>query len=106
MPHPCRVGLFVLFTLYFAAGLRAHAPAADMIGAANALLAALSPEEKTKATYPLTDKERENWNFVPLARAGLPLKDMSTAQQELAFALLRTGLSHAGVARAEAIISL
>jgi hypothetical protein len=31
---------------------------------------------------------------------------MSSAQQELAFALLRTGLSHAGMARAEAIISL
>jgi len=106
MRYPNRIGLVVLFALSFAAGVRAHAPAVDMVAAANAFLTPLSPEQKKMATYALTDKERENWNFVPLARAGLPLKDMSPAQQELAFALLRTGLSHAGMARAEAIISL
>ena len=106
MRYPLRVALVVLFTVGSTVGLRAHAPAVDMVAAANALLTALSPEQKTKAAYPLTDKERENWNFVPLARSGLPLKDMNEAQQKLAFALLRTGLSHTGMARAEAIISL
>jgi hypothetical protein len=77
-----------------------------MLEAANVLLAALSPEQKNKVSYPLTHKERENWNFVPIARAGLPLKDMTPAQQDLSLALLRTGLSHSGAARAEAIISL
>jgi hypothetical protein len=106
MRYPLRVTLVALFTVGSIAGLRAHAPAVDMVAAANALLTTLSEEQKIKATYPLTDKERENWNFVPLARSGLPLKDMTAAQQELAFALLRTGLSHTGMARAEAIISL
>lgn len=95
----------MVFSVCCAVGM-AHAPAVDMVAAANTLLTALSPEQKKTATYPLTDKERENWNFVPLARTGLPLKDMNPAQQEHAFALLRTGLSHAGMARAEAIISL
>src|SRR5688572_2892074 len=106
MRYPYRIGLVVLFALSAAVAVRAHAPAVDMVAAANALLTTLSPEQKKMATYSLTDKERENWNYVPLARSGLPLKDMSSAQQELAFALLRTGLSHAGMARAESIISL
>jgi hypothetical protein len=106
MRTPCRIGFLALIALLSIASLRAHAPAGDMLGAANALLAALSPEQKSKASYPLTDKERENWNFVPLARSGLPLKEMSPAQQELSLALLRTGLSHSGAARAETVISL
>ena len=106
MRSPLRIGLAVVFILFVGSGLRAHAPASDMLSAANALLATLSPEQKTKISYPLTDKERENWNFVPLARAGLPLKEMSPAQQELSLALLRTGLSHSGASRAEAVISL
>src|SRR5688500_215476 len=106
MRYPLRVTLVALLIVGSIADLKAHAPAVDMVAAANALLTTLSAEQKTTATYPLTDKERENWNFVPLARSGLPLKDMSAPQQELAFALLRTGLSHTGMARAEAIISL
>jgi hypothetical protein len=54
----------------------------------------------------LTDAERENWNFVPLERNGLPFKKMSTAQQALGIALLRTGLSHTGMARAQAIMAM
>jgi hypothetical protein len=41
-----------------------------------------------------------------MARQGLPLKDMNPAQHDLALALLRTGLSRAGMTRAEAIISM
>jgi hypothetical protein len=93
---------FVLISV----ALRAHAPAVDMLDAANGFLNALSPEQKSKATYALTDDERENWNFVPTARNGVPLGDLSPAQHELALALLRSGLSHAGFARADAIRSL
>jgi hypothetical protein len=106
MRYPRRLGLLMAFSVCCAVGMKAHAPAVDMVNAAQKFLGSLSSDEQKKATYPLTDTERENWNFVPLARAGLPLKDMSPAQQDHAFALLRTGLSHAGMARAEAIISL
>jgi hypothetical protein len=101
-----RVLAFVGFIFLVAPQARAHMPATDMLDAANKLLAALSPEQKSKATYPLTDDERENWNFVPIARHGLPLKEMTPAQHDLALALLRTGLGHAGLARAEAIMSM
>jgi hypothetical protein len=104
-PHPgIRFALPVL--LFLAPLARAHEPAEEMRDAANALLATLNDEQKTKAIFPLNDAERENWNFVPLARSGLPFKQMTPAQHDLALALLRTGLSQRGFARAEAIISM
>lgn len=85
---------------------RAHAPATDMLTAAQGWLESLSAAQKKQATFTLADPERENWFFTPVPRQGLPLKQMDRKQQDLARALLRTGLSHAGLARAEAIISL
>ncbi len=97
---------FALPLLLAGLPLRAHEPAADMLAASSAFLGSLSPDQASKATYKLTDRERENWNFIPTPRAGLPLAAMSPAQQDLALALLRTGLSHAGTARAEAIMAM
>lgn len=103
--------LLASLALAFSTGIaRAHShdylPASEMLGAANRLLAALTPEQKAKAMFALTDAERENWNFVPVARSGLPFKQMTPEQHKLTLALLRTGLSQRGFARAEAIISL
>lgn len=85
---------------------RGHEAATEMVAAAKTFLAALNAEQQKQATYTLTDPERENWNFVPIARQGLPLKKMTTEQNALSLALLRTGLSHTGVARANAVIQL
>ena len=97
---------FVVVALGTSPLLRAHAPATDMLNAATEFLAGLKPTQRQQATYPLTDAERENWNFVPLARHGLPFKQMTPDQHERALGLLRTGLSQAGMARADAIISM
>ncbi len=77
-----------------------------MAAAAGRFLGALNADQKKQATYALTDAERENWTFVPIERHGLPFKKMSTEQHALGLALLRTGLSHTGMARANAIISM
>jgi hypothetical protein len=99
--------LLLVFVVFVAAPLlRAHEAATDMVAAANTFLGMLSAEQKKQATYPLTDAERENWNFVPIERQGLPFKKMSTEQQALGLALLRTGLSHTGMARANATMSM
>lgn len=106
MTPPLRLVCLAFGWLVFAAPAFAHAPAVDMLEAAKKFLGALSPEQAKQATYALTDPERENWNFVPLARQGLPFKQMNAAQHEFALALLRTGLGQRGIARAEAIISM
>jgi hypothetical protein len=105
--RPTPRSLLICATLFVCAPfVRAHEVAIDMLSAANAYLAALTPEQKKKATYAMTHDERENWNFVPIARNGLPFKETSPQIQALGIALLRTGLSHTGVAKAQAVMQL
>ncbi|MEO6568182.1 MAG: DUF3500 domain-containing protein [Opitutaceae bacterium] len=84
----------------------AHEAVDAMFAAATAYLNALTPEQKQKAVYPLTNAERENWNFVPIARNGLSFKETSTQVYTLGLALLRTGVSHSGMAKAQAVMQL
>src|SRR5688500_17219980 len=56
---------------------------ADMLQAADAFLASLSTAQRSKALFTFDDAERLNWHFVPRARRGLPLKEMSAAQREM-----------------------
>jgi hypothetical protein len=74
--------------------------------AAKQFLDSLTPEEKAKATFSFDDAERENWFFTPVPRKGLPLREMTVAQQHLATALLTAGLSQQGLIKAETIMSM
>jgi hypothetical protein len=73
---------------------------------ANRFLAALTPEQRARAVIAFDSDERLNWHFVPRDRKGLPLRDMTPAQQHLAAALLAAGLSHEGYIKAATIMSL
>jgi hypothetical protein len=77
-----------------------------MAESANRFLASLTPEQKTKATFAFEDAERVNWAFVPQERKGLPLREMTMFQKQLAYALLNAGLSQTGFAKAVTIMSL
>jgi hypothetical protein len=79
---------------------------ATMTVAANQFLESLTAEQKAKATFSFEDEERQNWFFTPVPRKGLPLREMTVAQQHLATALLSAGLSQQGVIKAETIMSL
>jgi hypothetical protein len=79
---------------------------AGMLEAANAFLASLEPAQRAKALFEFADAERLNWHFVPRARRGLPLKEMSAEQRELARDILRAGLSRRGYLAASTIIDL
>jgi hypothetical protein len=78
----------------------------EMAAAATNFLNALTLEQQAQATYAFTNEERFDWHFIPRPRKGLPLKQMSSAQQRLALALLNTGLSQRGYAKALTIMSL
>src|SRR2546421_12767016 len=97
---------FLILAFLCPAAAPASAPGRDMADAANNFLAALNPEQKTKATYEFRDDERFDWHFVPKARKGLPLKDMTPPQRLLAHALLNSGLSQRGYMKATTIMSL
>src|SRR5579884_4531460 len=89
--------------------IHAHpqAPSASiMTETANRFLAALTPEQNAKATFPFDADERMNWHFIPKERKGLPLREMSPYQRHLASALLAAGLSQQGYIKAVSIMSL
>src|SRR5262245_48124777 len=104
--------LFVCVGLAYVA--QEAAPAGTkMTTAAQAFLAKLSPEQRTKATFTFDNAERTNWHFVPLqtpdrkpTRKGLPLEEMSADQKQAALDLLRACTSDAGYQRATTIMSL
>jgi hypothetical protein len=77
-----------------------------MTEAANRFLAALTPEQKAKATFSFEDDERQNWHFIPKERKGLPLREMNSYQKHLAAALLSAGLSQQGYIKAVTVMSL
>ena len=84
----------------------AHAPAEEMEQSANALLAALDQGQRATATFSFSDQQRKDWHFIPRTRQGLPLKEMSTSQRQLAYALLQTPLSHRGLMKSLHIMTL
>src|SRR5687768_1242046 len=79
---------------------------AEMQTAADAFLASLSAAQRSKALFAFDDAERLNWHFVPRARRGLALKEMSAQQRELARGILKAGLSRRGYLTASTIIDL
>jgi hypothetical protein len=81
-------------------------PGATMAAAANDLLAAFTPEQKKQATFALEDAHRTTWFYVPLARKGIPFKQMTPAQRTAALRLLRAGLSQPGFDKATNIMEL
>jgi hypothetical protein len=108
-----RVALFVLVLAAFGAAVvsaqRTPTAAAAMTTAAAQWLDSLSAEQRKQATYPLESDEYLRWNFIPteaFPRNGVRLKDMTDAQQKLAHALLRSGLSDRGYQTYTAIIAL
>jgi hypothetical protein len=95
------IGIVLLASAYS----RLHS-ASVMSDTAKAFLASLTPEERARATFQFQDEERFNWHYIPKARKGLPLKDMTPPQKHLAHALLSAGLSQRGYIKAISIMSL
>ena len=98
--------LLLCFVVFTSQPVRAHPAAEEMAAAANNFLAALNPEQHAKAVYEMKDEERFDWHFIPKARKGLPIKEMTPSQRNLAHALLSTGLSQSGYVKATTIMSL
>ncbi len=84
-----------------------------MKAAAEAFLAALTPELKKKAMFAFDDPHRLKWFFTPqqdknknFTRKGVRLEEMTAEQKQAAMALLRSGLSARGYEQAVTIIGL
>lgn len=85
---------------------KAHSPSEAMAEAATHFLASLDRQQREKVQFTFEHQERLNWQFVPMERAGLSLKEMKPSQQHLAVALLNSALSHRGLSKALNIMAL
>ncbi len=72
--------------------------------AAQRFMDALDPAMQAK--YLFRDAERGNFHFFPIARRGVPLKDLKNGQRHLGMALMSAALSHVGNQKALVIMSL
>lgn len=95
------IGIVLLTSAY----TRIHS-ASVMSDAAKAFLASLNADQRAQATFQFTDDQRFDWHFIPKPRKGLPLRDMTGEQKQLAHALLAAGLSQRGYIKASTIMSL
>jgi hypothetical protein len=96
----------VLLSFTYIQNAFGHVVADDMAAAASKFLAALSAEQKSKATFEFKDNERLNWHYIPRDRKGLSFGEMKPEQQRLAHALIQSAMSQHGYAKATNIISL
>lgn len=63
--------------------------------------------QRARGLRPFGEAARTDWHFVPKpARKGVQLRDMTSAQEEAAFAVLRAALSQAGYDKSLTIMSL
>jgi hypothetical protein len=83
--------------------------ATNMAQAATSFLESLDSAQRNKAAYAFADAERFRWHWTTprnFPRNGLPLTEMTEEQKVLAFTLLGTSISNAGVEKALNIMSL
>jgi hypothetical protein len=75
--------------------------------AAAAFLEALTPDERKRTTFPVDDPEWRKWmNQHFYVRQGVSFQEMTQAQRDAAFALLRAGLSAKGLTLSRDIMRL
>lgn len=79
---------------------------ARMRAAAVEFLDSLPEAQRKAATFSFDGPQRTDWQFVPMERVGLPLRDMTLEQRRAARKLMRSVLSDQGYLKATTIMSL
>lgn len=100
------LGTAAVIGLALWAGAQAESAGGAMATAADRFLDALDAGQKGKAAFAFDAPERTNWHFIPRARNGLPIKEMTPEQRALAFGLVEAGLGASGSLKATTIMSL
>ncbi|MEE2907559.1 MAG: DUF3500 domain-containing protein [Planctomycetota bacterium] len=74
--------------------------------AASKLIESLEDSQRSQGTFGFEDSQRLHWMYLPGDRAGLPLREMSTAQKEKLHRLLGTMLSQEGLRDLQGIYAM
>lgn len=92
----------LLIAVAFPCGVNA---APDSVNAAKAFLDSLPDDQRTLASQPSDSSKRTDWHFFPREREGVPLGNLTSAQEGLAKELLRTVLSDTGLEQTLGVIN-
>ena len=90
-----------------AAPAPARGTTTKVVGAANAFLATLSAEQRTKVSFDFGSSQRTGWSNLPsgiFERKGLRLGNLAAPQRDAAMALIASALSPAGYKKVNEII--
>jgi len=74
--------------------------------AADAFLATLDPDQRTRVSFDFESEERFNWHYFPREREGLPLGAMTLDQRRAGHDLLRETLSAQGYLKASGVMQM
>jgi hypothetical protein len=100
----------LVFSLVLASAISARAhedlAANEMAAAANSLIASFTPDQRAASVFAMEHDHRLDWHFIPKARKGTTLKDMTPQQRHLTTALLAASLSTNGLVKTSNIMSL
>jgi len=77
-----------------------------VVAASNRFVSGLDVRQREKASFDFADDERLNWHFIPRAREGIPLKELTLEQLGSARELLQTLFSAKGFQKAEDVRDL
>ena len=100
------VAAFATTFLGLASPAQAHDIAKEMRDSANLFLKSLSDDQATALKFKFDDDLRKNWQFIPMERKGLGLKQMKPHQRGLAMVLVQTALSHRGFSTSMQIMAM
>ncbi len=102
------IGVFVVICSSLASA-SAQTATSRIVNAANAFLLTLDAKQKQSVLFALSDeKQRANWSNLPVSfapRAGLSLKEMTSAQRTAAMALVSSALSKRGFEKVHQIMT-
>lgn len=108
-PRRAGIGLAAVLAIAGGSWLLASSGSADRdtVAAAQAFLASLSAQQRSRALLEFSMPLRAQWHFIPKPeRKGLPIGQMSPQQRALAQRLLQTTLSQIGYDKAQQIMRL
>lgn len=106
MKQPIFLLLFVSLHALSCQGQTKGIAKIEMRDAAVNFLQSLTPGQARLAQYSFADDERYNWNYVPMNRKGISIKELTATQLSAAMSLLRTALSDIGFEKTTSIIEL
>ena len=97
---------FATTSFGLASHTQAHDIAKEMQDSANLFLKSLDKGQAKALKFKFDDDLRKNWQFIPMDRKGLGLKQMKPHQRGLAMVLVQTALSHEGFATSMQIMAM